>query len=184
MKGGELVTIMSERNNEQYRSGEPASAEQQLPSEALRRLELSGCQNIVELLRYGRVRLSGEDGATVELWEPEEVEGGGHRVKLDVSFSDGMRDRYPEPLPPNPTSIVHNPRFIEPGSRNYGGVSLEVEGWGLYGPDGRRARHNSRRFVLRDVTKVELMVPADTVESPSDRALGAGALRAISETAE
>jgi hypothetical protein len=172
---------MSELSKQQHPAGELVPAEE-FPVEEKRGLELIGGHNILELLRHGRVRLSGEDGATVELGELEELDDDAYRVKLEVNFSAAMRERYPGPLPPNPTSIFHESKFIEPGSRNYGNCLFVVDGWGLYGPDGDRIRHESQRFVLRDITKIEFMVPPD-VEHPLDRALGASALRSVPEVA-
>ena len=177
-----MLTTMSEFSKKQPSAGESAEA---LPTQEMRGLELVGGHNILELLRHGRVRLSGEDGATVELWEPEELDDEEkYRVKFNVVFSDAMKERYPDPLPPNPTGIFLNSKSVEPGSRNDGNCLVAVDGWGLYGPDGERLLHESRKFVLRDITKIELIVPADSVENPVDRTLGASALWAISEEAE
>lgn len=123
-------------------------------------VELKGPQNLVALVYRGRVRLHGEGGATVDLWKPEEVEPGRHRVRLEVVFSEAMAERYirnREPLPRQATCVIDEWYNREVGNPIYGNVSFSVDGWGLYDAEGRRVRHENRHFVLRDLSKIELV---------------------------
>lgn len=132
----------------------------------VRVIELEGRQNLVDLVHRGRVRLHGEDGAIVDLWEPNHVRGDMYRVRLAVSFSPGMRERYnivEKPLPEEPTCVLQDFEDVEVGSRLYGNKSFSVDGWDLYNAEGERIRHHNRTFVLRDLSRIELLtdgVPA------------------------
>jgi hypothetical protein len=125
--------------------------------------ELQGRQRLVELVYRGHVRLHGEGGAAVDVWQPERLGNGKHRVRLTVSFSIDMSQRYLKagdpPLPDNPTSVLDEATDdIEVGSRLYDGFLFSVDGWGLYDNRGKRIRHHSRTFILRAVSRIELLV--------------------------
>jgi hypothetical protein len=121
-------------------------------------LDLRGPQSIVDLVYRGLVRLHGEDGAMVELWDPEPIGETAHRVNLHVTFSTLMTARYKDPLPENPTSVIRNRKSIEAGGTLLGVCGFKVDGWGLYSADGNRVRHESRSFILRDISKVQVVV--------------------------
>jgi hypothetical protein len=88
-----------------------------------------------------------------------------------------MSARYHEPLPEYPTALIYEFEDIEPNDQDMGMCGFQVEGWGLYSQDGRRARHNSRTFVLREISSVELIVANDDRHPRNARTLGAAALR-------
>lgn len=128
----------------------------------VRAVELSGRQTLTGLVYQGRVRLHGEDGATVELSEPEHISDNRHRVRLTVNFSEGMRTRYSideNPFPDNPTCVLQGNEYVEVGSRLYGGRAFWVEGWCVYNAAGERIRHHDRPFALRGLSKIELLIP-------------------------
>jgi hypothetical protein len=129
----------------------------------IRVIELEGRQNLVDLVYRGRVRLYGEDDATVDLWGPEYICDDKHRVRLDVNFSLGMHERYnidEKPLPLESTCILQEFEDVEVGSRLYGNKSFSVDGWDLYDAAGERIRHHNRTFVLRSLSRIELLVSA------------------------
>jgi hypothetical protein len=172
------LTTMSEaaKNTNRASESDRAHLEQGDSPFPAWRVQLEGRHSLLSLVRRGRVRLFGEDGATVDLWEPVQVDGSRHRVRLAVSFSDGMRERYADPLPDNPTALISEFKEIEPGSPDLNLCGFRVEGWGLYSPAGERVRHDSRTFVLRGISGAELLLPGDPCASTVVQAIGASAI--------
>jgi hypothetical protein len=97
-------------------------------------------------------------------------------MRLDVHFSEGMRARYSideKPLPVRPTCVLHDFEAVEVGSQLYGGKNFSVDGWDVNNAEGERIRHHDRTFVLRDLSKIELLVE-DIPEMPPSGTLHDG----------
>lgn len=132
-------------------------------SGAPRAIEVRGRHSLVRLAYLGRVRLHGEGGAMVEISEPRAVGDGDHRVRLAVRLSASLAERYRDPLPDDLVSVISEHRDVQAGDAAHNFCGFEIQGWGLYGSDGERVRHHSRRFILRDISKVEVVVRGDAV---------------------
>ncbi|MFB4295326.1 hypothetical protein [Actinomadura sp. NTSP31] len=136
--------------------------------DASRAVEVCGRHNLAKLAYLGCVRLHGEGGAVVEISEPQAVGDGDHRVRLVIRLSAAMTERYRDPLPEDLISSISEHRDVQAGDSAYNFCGFEIQGWGLYGSDGERVRHHSRRFILRDISKVEVIVRGDAAVLPED----------------
>jgi len=135
-------------------------------------LELHGRNDLGELVQHGRVRLHSADGSVVEISNPTREEWrdpeGFYHVRLFASLSDEMKQRHPDPIPDDATTVVHRRDFVEVDSELYGGEVFDIDGTGA---------KPWQSLVLRHIRKIELVVPRDDEEL--HRHLGAVSAQAV-----
>lgn len=134
-------------------------------------LELAGCQSIGELVQHGRVRLHGQDGSSVDLWDPRPRRPSKTllTVRFAANLSEAMKKRYPQPLPQEATTTTYLGDAIEIGSEIFGGRCFEIDDW-----------RPTTFLTLRDISRIELIV-ARAQKDAAIHALGAEAVRAVTQ---
>lgn len=155
------------RGQESHAENSPESDVRNIGADE-RLLELHGRKDLGELVQHGRVRLYSADGSVVEISNPTREEWrdpeGFYHVRLVASLSDKMKQRHPDPIPDDATTVVHHRDFVEIDSELYSGEVFDIDGTGA---------KPWQSLILRNICKIELVVSRDRDDEELHRYLGA-----------